>query len=294
MTNDNPPQQPSRPDHFPPQHQDHQPGLESDMFPRPEAESPIYKPAGKLAGKVAVITGGDSGIGRAVAIAFAKEGADVAVVYLSEFTDARETQRQVEEEKRRCHIVAGDIGDPNFCKQAIAEIIQKLGKVDILVNNAAEQHPQNKLDQITPEQLEKTFRTNVFGMFFLTQAALPHLKSGASVINTASITAYQGSPTLLDYSATKGAVVAFTRSFALNVVGQGIRVNAVAPGPIWTPLIPSTFDSPQVAKFGSDTPMKRAGQPDELAPAYVYLASEDSSYVTGQTLHVNGGTIVNG
>jgi len=288
------PQAPARPDHFPPQHQDRQPGLESDMKPRPEAESPVYKPAGKLAGKVAVISGGDSGIGRAVAIAFAKEGADVAIVYLSEFTDARETQRQVEAEGRRCVIMAGDVGDAVFCRQAVADIVKTFGRLDIVVNNAAEQHPTDRLEQIPPQQLERTFRTNVFGMFYLTQAALPHLQPGSAVINTASITAYKGSPSLLDYSATKGAVVAFTRSLALNIVGRGIRVNAVAPGPIWTPLIPSTFDASAVAKFGSDTPMKRAGQPDELAPAYVYLASEDSSYVAGQVLHVNGGEIVNG
>ncbi|MBB6735631.1 SDR family oxidoreductase [Cohnella zeiphila] len=287
-------QQPSRPDHFPPQHQDRQPGLESDMMPRPEAESPVYKAAGKLAGKVAVISGGDSGIGRAVAIAFAKEGADVAILYLSEFTDARETQRQVEEEGRRCLILDGDVGDAVFCRKSIADIVQAFGRLDIVVNNAAEQHPQNKLEQISQQQLEKTFRTNVFGMFYLTQAALSHLKPGSAIVNTASITAYKGSPTLLDYSATKGAIVAFTRSLALNVIGQGIRVNAVAPGPIWTPLIPSTFDANAVAKFGSDTPMKRAGQPDELAPAYVYLASEDSSYVAGQVIHVNGGEVVNG
>lgn len=285
---------PQRPASFPEQHQDRQPGLQTDMTPRPEAESPAYRPAGKLTGKVAIVTGGDSGIGRSVSIAYAKEGADVAVIYLNEDVDARETKKQVEAEGRKCLLIGGDIGNPSFCKQAVEQTVSQLGRLDIVVNNAAEQHPQEKLEQITPDQLERTFRTNVFGMFYLTSAAMPHLAKGSAIINTASVTAYRGSPQLLDYSSTKGAIVAFTRSLALNMIEQGIRVNAVAPGPIWTPLIPSTFDAEKVAKFGSSSPMKRAGQPDELAPAYVYLASDDSSYMAGQVLHVNGGEIVNG
>ncbi|MBM7563812.1 SDR family oxidoreductase [Paenibacillus sacheonensis] len=287
-------QQSNRPTSFPPQHQNRQPGLESEMNPRPQFQSESYKAAGKLAGKVAVVTGGDSGIGRAVALLFAKEGADVAVLYLDEHDDAGETKSLIEGLGRKCLAVAGDIGDPAFCKSAVNDIAAKLGGLDIVVNNAAEQHPQDKLEQITPEQLERTFKTNIFGMFYITQAAMPHLKAGSAIINTASITAYHGSPTLLDYSSTKGAIVSFTRSLAMNLAEQGIRVNAVAPGPIWTPLIPSTFDADKVAKFGADTPMKRAGQPEELAPAYVYLACSDSSYVSGQVIHINGGEIVNG
>jgi NAD(P)-dependent dehydrogenase (short-subunit alcohol dehydrogenase family) len=285
---------PVRPSSFPPQHQDRRPGLQSVMNPQPQSDSPVYLPAGKLAGKVAIISGGDSGIGRAVAIIYAKEGADVAILYLNEEEDAQETKRLIEEKGRRCIAIAGDIGDPMFCKQAVDNTVKQLGRLDIVVNNAAEQHPQDKIEQITPEQLERTFKTNIFGMFYLTQAAMPQLRKGSVIINTASVTAYRGSPNLLDYSSTKGAIVSFTRSLSMNLAAQGIRVNAVAPGPVWTPLIPSTFDAPQVAKFGSDVPLQRCGQPDEMAPAYVYLACEDSSYMTGQVLHNNGGEVVNG
>ncbi|WP_078381460.1 SDR family oxidoreductase [Sutcliffiella halmapala] len=279
---------------LPAQHQNQQPGIESQMNPKPKSEDPQYKGSGKLKDKVAIITGGDSGIGRAVAILFAKEGADVVVTYLNEHTDANETKKQVEEEGRKCHLIAGDIGQESVCKKIIEECMSTFNKLDILVNNAAEQHPQASIEDITAEQLEKTFRTNIFSFFYLTKAALPFLASGSSIINTASITAYAGNETLLDYSATKGAIVTFTRSLSMQLVSKGIRVNGVAPGPIWTPLIPSTFSSEKVASFGANTPMKRPGQPEEVAPSYVFLASDDSSYMSGQMLHINGGTIVNG
>lgn len=279
---------------LPPQHQDQRPGIESEMNPLPKFTSSEYKAAGKLEGKVALITGGDSGIGRAVAVTYAKEGADVAIVYLNEHKDAEETKRQVEQEGRKCILIAGDIGDDAFCSDSVKETINQLGKLDILVNNAAEQHPQKKLEDISKEQLERTFRTNILGMFYMTQAAMPHLGQGSVIINTASITAYRGSPELIDYSSTKGAIVSFTRSLSMNVAEKGIRVNGVAPGPIWTPLIPSTFTAEEVSKFGASQPMKRPGQPEELAPAYVYLASSDSSYVSGQIIHVNGGEVING
>jgi NAD(P)-dependent dehydrogenase (short-subunit alcohol dehydrogenase family) len=277
---------------LPPQQQDQQPGLESEMRPQPRAEDPGYRGSGKLRDKVALITGGDSGIGRAVAIAFAREGADIAIVYLNEHQDAAETKRQVENEGRRCITIAGDIGDESFCREAVQQTVDAFGRLDVLVNNAAEQHPQASIEHITAEQLERTFRTNIFSMFYMTKAALKHLKEGSAIVNTSSVTAFRGSPQLLDYASTKGAIIAFTRSLSAALVEQGIRVNAVAPGPIWTPLIPSTFPPDKVASFGADVPMKRPGQPEEVAPSYVFLASDDSSYITGQTLHPNGGEII--
>jgi len=278
----------------PPQSQDQQPGIESEMTPKPKADDPQYRGSGKLEGKVALITGGDSGIGRAVAIAFAKEGADVAIAYLNEHDDAKETKQLVEAQGRRAVAIAGDIGDESFCQQLVQQSVDELGKLDILINNAAEQHPQESIEDISAEQLERTFRTNIFSMFFLTKAAMKHLKEGSAIVNTTSVTAYKGNQQLLDYSSTKGAIVAFTRSLAQSLVEKGIRVNAVAPGPIWTPLIPATFPEDKVASFGKEVPMERAGQPEEVAPSYVFLASDDASYMSGQVLHPNGGTVVNG
>ncbi|UOQ43467.1 SDR family oxidoreductase [Halobacillus salinarum] len=278
----------------PPQHQNQMPGIESEMTPLPEVISSSYKGSGKLHQKVAVITGGDSGIGRSAAIHFAREGANLAIIYLNEHEDANKTKQMVEEEGKSCLLLPGDIGDNKFCTSSAQQIIGQYGAIDILVNNAAEQHPQTSILNISNEQLERTFRTNIFSFFYMTKALLPHIKTGGSIINTTSITAYAGSKDLIDYSATKGAITSFTRSLSQSLAGQGIRVNAVAPGPVWTPLIPSTFDKQKVAEFGSNVPMQRPGQPNELAPAYVFLASEDSAYMTGQVLHVNGGVIVNG
>lgn len=276
-----------------PEQLDDRPGKQYEMIQKPEIQNPYQTGSGKLQGKVAVITGGDSGIGQAVAVAFAREGADVAICFLNEHKDAAKTQKLVEEEGRTCITLAGDIGNEQFCAEFIAHTIERLGRIDILVNNAGEQHPAEKLEDITEEQLERTFRSNIFSMFFMTKAALAHLKEGNVIINTSSVTAFKGNPQLLDYSATKGAITSFTRSLAISLAGRGIRVNSVAPGPVWTPLIPSTFPPDKVKEFGKNVPLGRAGQPSEVAMSYVFLASPDSSFITGQTIHVNGGTIVN-
>ena len=270
-------------------HQDGLPGHESQLEPKPDWQ-PRYPGSGRLKDKVAIVTGADSGIGRAVAALFAREGADIAILYLCEHDDAAKTRQIVEGEGRKAITVAGDIGDKDFCDQAVKQTLDQLGRLDILVNNAGEQHPDKDITDITEDQLRRTFQTNIFGMFFMTQAARPHLKKGAAIINTTSVTMYNGSKQLLDYSSTKGAITAFTRSLALNLVKDGIRVNAVAPGPIWTPLNPFGGSTPDKLKtFGQDTPMGRPGQPNEVAPCFLFLACEDASYMTGQVLHPDGG-----
>jgi NAD(P)-dependent dehydrogenase (short-subunit alcohol dehydrogenase family) len=280
--------------HHPPQEQDRQPGLRSEMTPKPRAEMRDYRAAGKLEGKAALITGGDSGIGRAVAIGFAKEGADVAILYLDEHEDAASTKALIEEEGRRGIAIAGDVGDEGFCRDAVARAVETLGRLDLLVNNAAEQHPQDRLEDVSAAQMERTFRTNIFGMFHLTKAALAHLGPGAAIINSTSVTAYRGSPHLIDYASTKGAIVAFTRSLAENLKERKIRVNAVAPGPVWTPLIPASFPAEHVAQFGEGGFLGRPPEPDEIAPCYIFLASGDAVCMTGQVLHPNAGEIVGG
>jgi NAD(P)-dependent dehydrogenase (short-subunit alcohol dehydrogenase family) len=274
--------------------QDRQPGLESEMEPRPEFIKKNYKAAGKLEGKVALITGGDSGIGRAVSVHFAREGADIAIVYLEEEEDARETRRLVEAAGKKCLLLPGDVRIEAFCRDSVKKTVEEYGRLNILVNNAGIQIPQKDLKQITAEQLTTTFGTNIFPHFYFAQAALEYLQAGDSIINTTSVTAYRSSPGLIDYSATKGAITTFTRSLATNLAGKNIRVNAVAPGPVWTPLIVSTFEKEKVKNFGKETAMQRPGQPSELGPAYVFLASDDASYITGQVIHVNGGEVVNG
>jgi NAD(P)-dependent dehydrogenase (short-subunit alcohol dehydrogenase family) len=276
----------------PPQQQSRQPGRESEMQPRPKYE-PVVKGSGRLDGKIAVITGGDSGIGRAVALAMAREGADIAILYLEEHKDADETARLVEEEGTSAIKIAGDVGDEDFCRWAIEQVVKEFGGIDILVNNAAEQHETDDLSKVDAKQIDRTFRTNIYSCFYMTKFALPHMKRGGSIINTASIVAYRGHKTLVDYAATKGAIVAFTRSVSIALVDKGIRVNAVAPGPIWTPLIPASFDAEKVAQHGSSTEMERAGQPNEVAPSYVFLASPEASYISGQVLHPNGGVVLN-
>ncbi|MDF2543009.1 MAG: short-chain dehydrogenase/reductase [Herbinix sp.] len=270
------------------------PGKESRMEPEPIYDNPDYKGTGRLKGKTAIITGGDSGIGRAISVAYAKEGCNVVIVYNIADDDANTTKQIVEGYQSKALLMKGDIGDSNFCNQIVEKTMQEFNTLDIIINNAAEQHLQKRLEDITDEQLQRTFQTNIFGMFYLTRAALPHLKENSIILNTSSVTAFKGNADLLDYSATKGAITAFTRSLSANLADRKIRVNQVAPGPIWTPLIVSTLDENTVGTFGKDTPLKRPGQPVEVAEAYVFLASDASTYITGQTIHINGGTIVNG
>ena len=277
----------------PPQEQRHQPGRETKMVPRPDFE-PRYPGSSRLEGKTALITGGDSGIGRAVAVLLAMEGADVAIVYFDEHDDAQETARMVEEHDRKCVQIPCDIRDEENCATAVDRALEGLGGLDVLVNHAGVQHPREKFEDITSHQLQRTFETNVFSMFWLTKAALPHLTEGSAIVNTTSVTAYQGNPSMVDYSASNGAIVSFTRALANQLAEKGIRVNAVAPGPVWTPLIPATFPAEKVEDFGVQTPLGRVGQPAEIATSYVFLASDDSSFMSGQVLHPNGGSVVNG
>ncbi|RZK37391.1 MAG: glucose 1-dehydrogenase [Pedobacter sp.] len=277
-----------------PTKQKKQPGIESKMNPAPEVIKKTYKSSGKLIDKVALITGGDSGIGRSVAVHFAREGAQIAIVYFNEDGDAKDTQKMIEQEGRNCLLIKGDVKKPAFAKKAVEQVLKKFGQVNILVNNAGIQVPQKDPKKIDDKQLEETFRTNIFGYFYFAHEVLEHFHPGDSIINTTSVTAYRSSPNLIDYSSTKGAITSFTRSLATNLAKSGIRVNAVAPGPVWTPLIVSTFDEKKIKSFGSETAMERAGQPSEVGPAYVFLASEDASFITGQVIHVNGGEVVNG
>jgi NAD(P)-dependent dehydrogenase (short-subunit alcohol dehydrogenase family) len=281
------------PKKIPPQSQARQPGREYLMHPEPDYE-PRFPGIGRLKDKVALITGGDSGIGRACAVLFAREGADIAIVYLEEDQDAKTTKSLVERESKRALLMKGDVTSAGFCQSAVKRCIEEFGRLDVLVNNAAEQHEKAELTKIPAEQLRRTFETNVFGYFYMTQAALPHLKEGAAIVNTTSVTAYRGSDRLIDYSATRGAIVSFTRSLSNSLAKKGIRVNGVAPGPIWTPLIPASFDAEHVSNFGQDTPMGRPGQPYEVATCHLFLACPESSYMSGQVLHPNGGEVVNG
>lgn len=277
-----------------PQQKQPRPGLEKNMNPIPETDPIKYPKEGKLKGKVALITGGDSGIGKATALLFAKEGADIVIAYLSETKDAKQTQKEVESYSRKCTLIKGDLGKENHCKKVIETAIKNHKKIDIIVNNAGLHWEAESIEDISTEQLSKTFQNNFFSYFWITKFAMPYLKKGASIINTSSVTAYRGSPKLIDYSATKGAIISFTRSLSANLIEKGIRVNAVAPGPIWTPLISSSFKPKRNSEFGSDSPMKRAGMPNEVAPSFLFLATDDSSFISGQVLHPNGGEIVNG